>query len=331
MRRGLDHAGFAAATGLSDEVLRWTVDASSSLGARSSALTPSTADPLEAERWDLDPAADPPDEADLTAGVLGRASVEWVEAGTTLEVIVGSHGWLAVRRRQRFWAQSAEQPPRLIAQRGFTAWERALEKLDQEDPHPAGSGAGTGDLGVLVLTPIAATSVVTALVDEFHGPTSHRAKRMGAGWDLVDDPVRPDGLAGGSFDDAGFPAGSRRLARQGVWLGRLGGPGTLRRASFREPPMESPSNLALPPGEDAGIPKLAMVARRCRVIKPSVDLWVLELGSTDSSSRSGLRRTWISVSPTRLLESCSSRLGRSTVTATGPIVPALGFEGLLRN
>jgi hypothetical protein len=81
-------------------------------------------------------------------------------------------------------------------------------------------------MGVLVLNPDAAASVVAALVAAFHGNAGPPVDAPGRGWDVADEPTRHDGLAGGSFDDAGFPAASRALASDGVWVGRLAGPGT---------------------------------------------------------------------------------------------------------
>jgi hypothetical protein len=327
IRADRDHAGFAAASGLSSAVVRWTVDTACTFDARAPSSVLGSSNGIEAERWDLDAATDLPSDELLSSGVIARPDLEWVEAGTTIEVLIGTEGWLAARRRDRFWALASGQGARLAAQRGFDRWEQLLDGLG--DDTLLLSSSGPLDLGVLVLTPHAAAPVVAALVDEFHSSTSAGPIEIGGDWEVIDEPIRSDGLAGGSFDDAGFPAARRELARGGNWRGRLGGPGTLRRASFREPPSETASNLVVPPGIDGRLPAAAAVARRCRVIRASSDLWVLELDVTDRSTLGGFQRRWVRVRPHVLLTACASRLGRPTVTPTGPIVPALQFEGLI--
>ena len=320
------HAGFAAASGLSSQVVRWAVDTACSFDAQASAAAPDPSDVIEPERWDLDTEADLPSEGALTAGVMSRPSLDWVEAGTTLEVLVGAEGWLAARRRHRVWALDGTDGARLVAQRGFDDWEHLLT-----DPclgASVDSDPRSDALGVLVLTPDAAAPVVASLVESFHGMGAPPAAKAGPGWDVADEPSRPEGLAGGSFDDAGFPATTRILAAGGHWVGKLAGPGTLRRGSFREPPTESASNLFMPSGEPNSIPNEAVVARRCRVLRLSTDIWVLELDLDRVASPVARKRVWVRVRPKDLLETCASRLGGSRVTAGGPIVPGLLFEGL---
>ena len=326
MRTGHDHAGFAAASGLSSEVVRWAMDTACSFGAQASALAPSPSDVVEPERWDLDAEDDLPSEDALTAGVMSRPNLEWVEAGTTLEVLIGAEGWLAARRRHRVWALDGRDGARIVAQRGFAGWGHLLEDACPEAS--AGADPNSGDLGVVVLTPDAASPVVASLVESFHGAGAPSATRSGPGWNVADDPSRSEGLAGGTFDDAGFPATTRVLATDGLWVGKLGGPGTLRRGSFREPPTESATNLSMPSGETNLIPGEAVVARRCRVLRLSNEIWVLELDLNDVASPLGRNRVWVRVRPHELLEACAGRLGGSRVTSGGPIVPGLLFEGL---
>ena len=324
MQAGHDHAGFASASGLSAEVVRWAMDTAGSFAGQVPASSPGPSDSIPAERWDLDAETELPAEDALMSGVASRPSVEWVEAGTTLEVLIGAEGWLAARRRHRIWALDAGA--RLLAQRGFSGWEHLLDGACREDS--IGEHSNSEDLGVLALTPEAASSVVAALVESFHRPGAPPSTRSGPGWSVADEPNRPGGLAGGSFDDAGFPAESRVLAVDGVWMGGISGPGTFRRASFREPPTESATNLVMPPGNATGIPDGAAVARRCRVLRMSSELWVLELDIKGGASPSGCERRWVRVRPQALLEACASRLGGWKVTPSGPIVPWLLFEGL---
>lgn len=320
-----DHAGFAAASGFSVEVVRWAVDTACAFHAQASASAPGASDAVAEERWDLDTTAELPGEAALTNGLLTRPQIEWIEAGTTVEVLIGIEGWLAVRRRHRVWALSAGPEARLIAQRGFEGWERMLDSSGNDSSRFLGSA---NDLDVLLLTPDAAAPVVAALVAAFHGPGAAHVEAAGIGWRVSDEPIRHDGLAGGSFDDAGFPTTTRTLADDGVWVGRLDGPGTFRRTSFREPPTESATNLCVPSGPDEIIRNGVAVVERCRIFRPSAELWVMEIDLWDPSGGGGVERRWIRVKPESLLSACVARVGRSTVTSSGPIVPVLRLEGL---
>ena len=325
-RAGQDSAGFAAATGLSTDVVRWAVDTACTYHAQASGSAPNPSDSIAVERWDLDSACSLPSEGDLSSGLMSRPHLEWIEAGTTIEVLIGAEGWLAARRRHRLWALHGGPGARLVAQRGFVGWEHLLE--DQVECDFTGSQADQANPDTLVLTHEAASAVVAALVDAFHGTGAADWKASGDGWDVADEPVRPDGLAGGSFDDAGFPAMSQTLAANGFWVGKLEGPGTFWRMSFREPPRESASNLVMASVSEKSVPFRARVARRCRVLRPSAELWVMELDLVDPGGGGEMEHRWIRVEPQALLDACAARLGRSTVTSAGPIVPALRLDGL---
>jgi hypothetical protein len=188
------------------------------------------------------------------------------------------------------------------------------QDLSGIEAHPKSQGSIE-----LVLLSDAAAVITASLVETFHGMDSLQWVEAGKGWSVADDPLDPRGLSGGSFDDVGFPAASRVLASDGLWVGGLGGPGTFRRASFREPPMESASNLIVAPGPAK--PLHGLVARRCRLLRVSSNLWVLELDQPDGPR-------WVRTDPEQLLAGCQERIGRAEVTPAGPIVPALRFEGL---
>jgi hypothetical protein len=320
-----DHAGFAAASGFSAQVIRWVVDTACAFRAQASVAAPRATDSVADERWDLDASAPLPGEGALTNGLLTRPHLEWVEAGTTVEVLIGTEGWLAARRRHRVWALSEDPEASLVAQRGLEGWERLLDRPSHDSSNSQGF---SNDLDVLVFTPDAAAPVVAALVTTFHGPGAAPVSAAGIGWRVSDEPNRHDGLAGGSFDDAGFPTTARALAADGVWVGRLDGPGTFRRNSFREPPTESATNLCVPSGSTEFDRKGIAVVQRCRIFRPSAGIWVMEIDLQHPSGGGGAERRWIRVKPESLLAACAARLGRSTVTSSGPIVPALRLEGL---
>jgi hypothetical protein len=317
-----DQAGFAAVSGLSKDAVRWAVDSASAFRAQAPLPAPRASDVVAAERWDLDASESLPDEETLSGGLLTRPQLEWIEAGTTVEVLIGTEGWIAARRRHRVWARSRK---RLVAQRGIAGWERMLDDSSDGSSEPPGSSMKTG---ALVLTPDAAAPVVEALVTAFHGKGAIPANDLGRGWSVTDEPTRPDGLAGGSFDDVGFPASTRALATDGVWVGRLEGPGTYRRSSFREPPTESATNLCMPSGPSELMFDGCAIVERCRILRPSRELWVMEIDGPGVGNGGGVKRRWIRVKPKSLLSACRARLGRSTVTSSGPIVPALKIEGL---
>jgi hypothetical protein len=255
-----------------------------------------------------------------------RPHLEWIEAGTTVEVLIGDEGWLAGRRRHRLWAIGGRPGSRLVAQRGIAGWERLLDGASNDSVISPNSST---NLDVLVLNPDAAASVVAALAAAFHGKGAVSVDALGRGWDIADEPVRDDGLAGGSFDDAGFPTACCPLAEDGVWVGRLEGPGTFRRSSFREPPTEGVSNLCMPRGPSATPDAGVAIVERCLVLRPSAELWVMEIDLRDRKQGDRVDRRWIRVQPKSLLASCAGRLGRPTVTSSGPIVPALRFDGLV--
>jgi hypothetical protein len=321
-----DRAGFAAAAGLSADAVRWAVDTARAFRAQAPASSPCAADGVAAERWDIDAAVTLPTEESLTDGLLMRPRLEWIEAGTTVEVLIGNEGWLAVRRRHRLWALARGPGSRLVAQRGIDGWERLLDGSNNDSVRSPGTST---NLEILILTPDAAAPVVAALVAAFHGSGASPVGALGRGWDIADEPVRNDGLAGGSFDDAGFATSHCPLAKDGVWVGRLEGPGTFRRASFREPPTEAPTNLCMPSGPIKTAQKDAAIVERCLVLRSSAELWVIEIDLPDPGKAGGMERRWIRVQPKSLLASCAARFGRPMVTSLGPIVPALRFEGLL--
>jgi len=325
MQAGHDRAGFAASAGLGLDDVRWATDSALGHGAEAPAAEPRVSD-IDPERWDLDDQAPLPTEDRLTSAVLSRSTLSWIEAGTTVEVLIGADGWLAARRRHRIWSLADDGEPRLFAQRGFNGWEDHLVPDELDDPGAALNSSPAGQ--TLILTPRAAAPIVAALVDAFHGAHAVPRGELGPGWAVADEPVGSGGLAGGSFDDAGFPAERRVLAAEGLWVDRLGGPGTYRRSSFRDPPTESASNLVMAGDELASFPRTTAIARRCRVIRTSPVIWVLELELAAAPGGRGEARRWVRASPEALLACCRSRLGGAELTPQGPRVPFLLFEGL---
>ena len=131
--RGWDRAAFAASSGLSIDSLRWSLNAAEKLRGCASAMAPDPQESFESERRDLDPDVPLPTADELIDGIAARPEVEWVEAGVTVEVLVGCGGWVAARRRSRFWALIGNAGPRLVVQRGTTRW---TDLLDATLRHP---------------------------------------------------------------------------------------------------------------------------------------------------------------------------------------------------
>jgi hypothetical protein len=280
-------------------------------------VTPGPEDSIPAKRADLDPDDPLPGAEELSTTISHHRELEWIEAGVTVEVLVGPPGWLTIRRRNRVWALSHESgEPSLVARRGLADWNRVLDRqwAVPTTSHPKMEGSQD-----LILAPAAAAEIVSALVGSFHGSHSVWVE-AGPGWDVTDEPSDPRGLAGGDFDDVGFPSRSTALAREGIWVGRIEGPGSYRRDSFKDPPVEAASNLVMGSGTNQPSPTRALSV--CRLIRLSREFWVLELETADS------RRRWIKVRPEELVAKCAGRLGAPTLTSSGPIVPALRFSGL---
>jgi hypothetical protein len=316
-RAGRDRAGFAAASGLSDDVVTWATNVANDSSAQVTAAAPGPKDSIPVERRDLDADVVLPTPDELTECLIAHPDAEWVEAGTTLEVLVGADGWVAVRRRNRVWALTGERWRELLVQRGLRNWERLLDRL--EDSPAFESYPNSLACTDLVLLPDGAAVIVAALVESLRDKDPSEWVDAGKAWEVIDDPLNSKGLAGGSFDDIGFPANSRVLVSGGLWVGELKGPGTFHRSSFREPPAESASNLVVAHGPTK--PLRGFVAPQCRLLRLSADQWVLELNQPDGPR-------WVRTGPGQLLAGCTDRLGGARVTPAGPIVPALRFEGL---
>jgi len=293
-------AGFAAAGGLSMETALWVARL-----ARSSESTTTSARPdpsaFAPERADLDPEDETPTADRLASLMGGEPSLEWIEIGTTVEVLVGVEGWVACRRRNRTWLKSGGQ---LWASRGFDARGRSMNE------HPPATKPQVHDL---LIEPSAAGALVEALARAL-GTT---AEPCGDALVVDDVPDHVLGLAGGSFDDAGFPTSHQKVAVGGNWVSRRLGPGNLWRRSFREPPTPSTANLVVSTRRRAAGP-VGAVVRTLNVIPLDAHVWVLDMGSAAAR-----------IDPGGLARSIVGTRGTPTATAAGPIVPGLILDSRL--
>jgi len=303
----------------------WVLDRALARESLVSGESPEITGSAPSESRDLDSIQALPTSPELLEALEETESVEWIEAGRTAEVLFGPSGWLTVRSRQRVWGLAQTDPTSIIARRNLMDWRGALNETEVSST-AAAAAVRPGSQCVTFL-PDAASPIVLALVGWFHLRESRIGVRGGRGWSVDDDPLHAEGLSGGAFDDAGFRAEPRALAREGANVGRISGPGTLRRRSFRDPPQPAPSNLTVSTDPGSDDRSAGVLVDRCRVIRLEPELWVLELElpSIDGELR---RRTYVRISPAELLGRCSRGIGKARVTSDGPIVPSLVFDRL---
>ena len=173
----------------------------------------------------------------------------------------------------------------------------------------------------MILEPLAAAPIISALAAEFYVTDSVPAANAGPGWGLIDDPLRVNGLTGGSFDDAGFPAAPVALAADGVSTGYIWGPGSLWRRSFRTPPTPAASNLSMPGAANMTPGAGTIRVSASRFVPLQRDIWVLEL-------RLGRARTHVRLSPGEWLARFSGTTGDERTTPDGPVIPSVILTGL---
>ena len=273
-------------------------------------------------------------------GGKGRAlGPAWVEAGFTVETLAADNGLTALRSRRRVWAMAivrrarggpVPERPWVAAARSLTAlpeegWEWLL---DRESQLAAGRGRGT-DRG-LAVTGEAAAALVASLAMAMHGPHGPRGGGVGRAWRLRDEPRWPGGLAGGLFDDAGFPTRKLVLADGSAVVGHLGTRGHFCRPSFRDHPTPMFTTLVVEDGHDP-LPSRGLIADALRIHRLEPDRWVLELEGIplDRGAPSGAATLFrLTAGPRDLVARCVRATGPARPHANGVVTPTLVFEGL---
>ncbi len=257
----------------------------------------------------------------------------WVEAGLSTETWLTCPQNCQTRVRARAWAMwtprekaGTSAKPLFLAARGWSellrldpteAWrDRALSR-GRERPWP--------DDAKLVFSPETSAILARMLATTTHRPGASLGAPVGPGWVLT---ARPDDDAGSLFgslvDDAGFPSTSRVLADGHHVTGDWGGPGSLRRASFRDSPEPVPVSLRMhPPRLDP--PKRSVWVTRID-LHPAGDGWMAELHGRQYPDGAAFRPTWMRLRPQRLLETCLGGVGPARSSHIGMTTPALVFD-----
>ena len=268
--------------------------------------------------------AELPETAEMTAWLAAQrledAQTAWIEAAVTEEVWATGGGVAQIRRRERVWAcRSGAAAPEFLAERGWSAFTRRSFA-----PERAAAGDRQVPEGVSpVLSAAAAARLVLLLARRFHAPGMRPGLPVGPGWVLRAD--EPDGLFGARFDDVGFAAAPRELSdgerTRDVW----GGPGSWRRASFRDRPEPLPNTLRLDPPKAAPPPPHVWVEHVD--VRPAGEGWSMRFHPQNDPE--GLRWspwTW-RVAPESLLRACLGGVGPVRTSHHGVATPALVFDG----
>lgn len=306
--------------------------------------------PVDAPPWntsatpvvDADECRDLPEVAALDAWLAGNAPDDcreaWIEAAFTTEIWLADGGEPQVRARNRAWAlwtpkghDEMISRPLIVAARGWSHLqeEDVAALWRARDASRTGRRAWPTD-APLVFSAETSCFLVRMLAGASHRPGIDPGDPVGPGWLLTLHPKGDSGrLFGSHRDDAGFTVESRLLADGKQVLDDWGGPGSLRRGSFRDLPEASPVSLSLePPHIDP--PKRAIWISGVD-LHPGGTGWNVRLEGREYPDGSPFEPHWVSVDPSRLLRGCLGGLGPVHQGHLGVSSPALVFEdGVLR-
>ncbi len=254
----------------------------------------------------------------------------WVEVASIAETWVADGGSSATRKRCRGWSVvRSVGKPIVIAHRNWTQMDPTGWRGIAEDRWLAGRRQAELPAGrvSLLFNPETSAALVRALVGALGGSATGP---VGPAWDLRDDPLDPNALFGGIFDDAGFTTTTRQLADGRRWIGRLEGPGHFRRASFRDPPTTRSIYLTVRARNDPP-PRSGVLVSSLEIHAVDPDRWVLELGGAlleDGRPVAPLPTAFVSGSPMEWVERCVASIGPPRESYLGVRTPALVFDGL---
>ena len=342
--------GFAAASGGSGDDARWAF--SEALSGEISVEQSSWAEHAGEPVLDRDPNGNCPDPTALRTALrrcLARSretwpsspptwAGSWIEWGTTVESWVADGGFRASRSRTRAWAMTTKrlgavhgggEIPCVIAGRGLDE----LDRFGWIAPDLEGAAVPLETAlssGILLLEPTDAAVVVRALATELCAPGRPTRQAVGPGFRVSDDPVHPKGLAGGKFDDAGFPAIRKPLADGNLILALFEGRGHLRRSSFRDPPVPDLTTLVVESGDETP-PKSVVHVPEARLYAVAPGDWVLEpLGAWlgDGNSGQPVARGFLRVAPRDLVRRVHATAGLAVPCPNNTHTPALILDGI---
>jgi hypothetical protein len=265
-----------------------------------------------------------------------------VEVAATVESWVADRGPMASRSRERAWAlMRAREPgpgdraskPVLVAARRWGrlapgAWREVLEDRllpDRKGQPPPGRAVP------VLFSPECSALLVHALARTLHAPGREPGIEVGPAWKVYDDPLRPEALFGGTFDDAGFATGRTRLANGNRSCAGLGRQGYLRRASYRDRPSPAPAHLTVSPTK-CDMPEAGVVVTALDVHPVAPDRWVLAVEGARlerGAPGSALHAAFVSISPEDLARRCVGTIGPPRASHLGVESPALLFDRIL--
>jgi hypothetical protein len=255
----------------------------------------------------------------------------WVEHGRTLETLVADGGLRASRTRDRVWAVGLSRPdgeerPRMLAGRSLDelpasfGTRPALRELDPVElpdavrklPH--------------VFEPPEAGMLVLALVGAMRAAGGHESIPVGHGFAVVEDPRHPLRLAGGSFDDAGFPTRYRVLADGQFATVTPRWAGDLRRDSFRDPPQPAFGTLVVADGQET-LPDRGVRVDGLRIHRIERHRWMLEIDGVLVGNGRRLARSYAAVRPLEWVQRISGAVGKARSCPNGVLSPSLIVDG----
>jgi hypothetical protein len=330
-----DALGFAAASG----------DAAAALATCRLIASKIQEKPVEACPWnvqaaaveDIDATAELPSleemEAWLRENTPEQVDSAWVEAGLSTETWLSDPTNAQKRVRTRIWAMwtprekaGTTAKPLFLAARGW----RELRRLD---PAQAWLDRAPGqdrerawpDDAKLVFSPETSAMLARSLATVTHHPGTEPGAPVGPGWVLTARPEDdPASIYGSRVDDAGFLSTNRTLADGRHVIGDWGGPGSHRRASFRDSPEPVPVSLRMDP------PRLDPPKRSAWVTRidlhPAGDNWIAELHGRQFPDGAAFQPHWVRMSPRRLVETCLGGIGPARRSHLGMTTPALVFD-----
>jgi hypothetical protein len=222
-----------------------------------------------------------------------------------------------------------EERPRVVAARCLEALpgDLLILRIPPAAP-PLELHEAPGNLPV-VISPPPASVLVRALVQALCGAARSGRVPVGPALAVTEDPRHPEGLSGGSFDDAGFATREKVLIDGKFASAADRGAGHYLRASYRDPPRPSFGTLVLADGVPE-IPGEVLRVEHLRIHALDADPWVMEVGgAVEKGGRPvrPVRLAFVRARPTELALRLHGAVGKARPCANGVITPALLLDG----